>query len=98
MPQDHAGGPEPDARAKAARRALEDGSAASTADFAVEGRPKLEDRFVDAPYARPAPRLADGEKPDQLAEKKRVTGDAREALIDEAVEESFPASDPPSCA
>ena len=68
----------------------------STADLAVEGKPRLEDRFVDTPYARPAEPLADGETVDQLAEKKAVTGDAHEALVDEAVEESFPASDPPS--
>lgn len=68
----------------------------STADLAVEGKPRLADRLVDAPYARPAEPLADGETVDQLAEKKAVTGDAHEAMIDEAVEESFPASDPPS--
>jgi hypothetical protein len=77
-------------------RALEHGSSGSTADLAVEGRPRLDDRFVDAPYARPAEPIAEGEKVDQLAEKKAVVGDAHEALIDEAVEESFPASDPPS--
>lgn len=79
-----------------ARRALEHGSSGSTADLAVEGRPKLQDRFVDTPYARPAAPLPAGRPLDQLAEKKQVVGDAREALIDEAVEETFPASDPPS--
>lgn len=78
------------------RRALEHGSGGSAADVAVDGRPRLEDRFVDAPYARPAAPVPDGAPVDQLAEKKQVVGDAREALIDEAVEESFPASDPPS--
>lgn len=68
----------------------------STADLAVEGRPKVADSAVDAPYARPAPPLEEGQRLDQLAEKKAVVGDAEEALIDEAVEESFPASDPPS--
>lgn len=77
------------------RRALEHGSSGAAADVAVDGRPKLQDRFVDAPYARPAEPIGDAAI-DQLAEKKAVTGDAREALIDEAVEESFPASDPPS--
>jgi hypothetical protein len=78
------------------RRALEHGSSGSTADLAVEGRPRLEDRYIETPYARPAPPLQDGEPLDHLAEKKQVVGDPREALIDEAIEESFPASDPPS--
>ena len=85
-----------EAKAKAQQRAHEHGSSGSTADFAVEGRPRLEDRFVDTPYARPAEPLADGAPLDQLAEKKAVVGDAREAIIDESVEETFPASDPPS--
>jgi hypothetical protein len=78
------------------RRALEHGSSGSTADLAVEGRPRLADRFIDAPYARAAEPLPDGERLDQLAEKKAVVGDDAEALLDEAIEESFPASDPPS--
>lgn len=49
----------------------------------------------EAPHARPAKRtLADGETPDQL--KKKDAENRQEALIDEGVEESFPASDPPS--
>lgn len=49
----------------------------------------------DAPHARPAKRtLAEGETPDQL--KTKNAEDRQEALIDEGVEESFPASDPPS--
>jgi hypothetical protein len=77
---------------------MEHGSSGSAADLAVEGRPRLQDRFIDAPYARPAARLEDGKPVDQLAEKKAVTGDPQEALIDESVEETFPASDPPSAA
>jgi hypothetical protein len=86
----------PKPSAKDERRAHEHGCSGSTAKSAVEGRPRLEDRFIDAPYARPAPPIREGETVDQLAEKKAVVGDAREALIDEAVEETFPASDPPS--
>jgi hypothetical protein len=86
----------PERKIEDERRAMEHGSSGSTADLAVEGKPRLEDRFVDAPYARPAEPLPDGQPLDQLAEKKAVVGDAQEALIDEAVEESFPASDPPS--
>jgi len=51
----------------------------------------------DAPHARPAKRtLADQEKPDQLKKKAREAEDRQEALIDEGVEETFPASDPVS--
>ena len=96
MDQDPTTRPDSEAKAEAQRRAMEHGCSGSTADLAVEGRPRLEDRFVDTPYARPAEPLRDGEPLDQLAEKKAVVGDAREALIDESVEETFPASDPPS--
>jgi hypothetical protein len=86
----------PERKIEDERRAMEHGSSGSAADVAVEGKPRLEDRYVDAPYARPAEPVPDGQRLDQLAEKKAVVGDAQEALIDEAVEESFPASDPPS--
>jgi hypothetical protein len=48
---------------------------------------------VDTPYARRAPDTPG--KPDQL---KKTAGaeDRQEALIDEGVEETFPASDPVS--
>lgn len=35
-------------------------------------------------------------KPDQLEEKKREAESRQEALVDEGVEETFPASDPVS--
>lgn len=77
-------------------RAFEHGSAGATADFAVDGRPRREDASVEAPHMRPAEPLKDGEGPDQLAEKRALAEDDLEARIDEASEESFPASDPPS--
>jgi hypothetical protein len=77
-------------------RALERGTSGPTADLAVEGRPTRQDCSAQAPYTRPAEPIAEGQAFDQLAEKKAVVGDAQEALLDEAVEESFPASDPPS--
>lgn len=79
-------------------RAFEHGSSGATADFAVDGRPRREDASVEAPYARPAEPLADGECPDQLAEKRALAEDDLEVKLDEASEESFPASDPPSFA
>lgn len=76
------------------------GSSASTADHAVEGAVKPEDRAIhaaDTPHARLADEpLKDNEKHDQLAAKEEVSEDRQEALLDEGIEESFPASDPPS--
>ena len=73
------------------------GASGATADAAVDGKVRPEDRHVDAPHARRAKRtLKAGEKPDQLAEKVDNSEDRQEALLDEGVEESFPASDPVS--
>jgi hypothetical protein len=55
---------------------------------------KHEDRHIDVPHARPAEALSDKEKHDQLADKEASAEDRQEALVDEAVEETFPASDP----
>lgn len=49
---------------------------------------------VDAPSSRPAE--SQHGKPDQLQEAERHAESRQEALIDEAVEETFPASDPPT--
>jgi hypothetical protein len=78
------------------QRRFEHGSGGAVADVAVEGRPKLQDQSEDAPCAREAPPLAPDAPYDQLGEKIAVVGDRTEAEVDEAVEESFPASDPPS--
>lgn len=37
-----------------------------------------------------------GRKVDHLADKVKTAGSRREALIDESLEETFPASDPPT--
>jgi hypothetical protein len=84
------------ADAKRELEAFEHGSSGSTADLAVEGEPRLKDRFQDAPASRQVPPLKPGEKPDQLAEKTRHAENRDEARLDEAVEESFPGSDPVS--
>lgn len=52
------------------------------------------DHDVDTPHARKAERLEG--KPDQLSEKHENAEDRQEALVDEGVEETFPASDPVS--
>lgn len=64
------------------RRALEHGSSNSTADYAVEGRPAPEDRFIDTPHARRVEPLAAGEKPDQLADKVAETEELEDAQED----------------
>lgn len=79
---------------KDAGRAFSHGSSGSTADMAVEGYPKAEDRHVDAPHAREVEPLVEGEKHDQLADKQACSEDRQEALLDEAIEETFPGSDP----
>ena len=57
----------------------------------VAGRPRDPDFDTDTPHARPAERLEG--KPDQLNEKHGDAEDRQEALLDEGVEETFPASD-----
>jgi hypothetical protein len=70
------------------------GSSGEGADMAVEAHPDRKDYRPDSPATRAVPRLADGEKPDQLGDKVAAVGDRQEALLDEAVEETFPGSDP----
>lgn len=77
-----------------AQRAFSHGAGACNADMAVEGQVKHEDRHVDTPHARPAEPLSEHEKHDQLADKEAGAEDRQEALLDEAIEETFPGSDP----
>ena len=77
-----------------AHRAVAQRSSGSNADTAAGRRPKPEDRHIDTPHSRPAAPLADGEKHDQLADKEAAGEDRQEALLDEAIEETFPGSDP----
>ena len=58
------------------------------------GKPRDPDHDVETPHARKAERLHG--KPDQLNEKHGDAEDRQEALVDEGVEETFPASDPVS--
>ena len=77
-----------------AKRAFTHGSSGATADMAVEGAPKREDRHIEVPHARAAERLPEGEKHDHLADKKARAESDQDALLDEALEETFPGSDP----
>ena len=54
------------------------------------------DRGAGGPSSRPADRTVEGKKPDQLDPNEEDAKNRQEALIDESVEESFPASDPPT--
>jgi hypothetical protein len=75
-------------------RAFTHGSGGANADMAVEAAPIHEDRHIDTPHAREAPPLKEGEKHDHMAERAKKAEDRQEALLDEAIEETFPGSDP----
>jgi len=77
-----------------ARRSFAHGSGGASADLAVEGVPIHEDRHIETPHAREAEPLPAGEKHDHLADKKALAENDQEALLDEALEETFPSSDP----
>lgn len=77
-----------------AKRAFSHGSGGANADAAVDGVPVHEDRYIETPHARDAEPLAEGVKHDQLAGKEAKSESRQEALLDEAIEETFPSSDP----
>lgn len=78
-----------------ARRAFSHGSSGATADMASDPQKAIEEhRHIDAPAVRPVAPLAEGEKPDHMAEREAQAEDRQEALLDEAIEETFPGSDP----
>lgn len=49
---------------------------------------------TDTPHARRAPEVKG--KPDQMRKREAEAEDRQEALVDEGIEETFPASDPVS--
>jgi hypothetical protein len=77
-----------------ARRAFSHGSGGANADMAVEAAPIHEDRHIEVPHARVVAPLKEGEKHDQMAAREKSAEDRQEALLDEAIEETFPGSDP----
>lgn len=78
-----------------ARRAFSHGSSGATADMASDPQKAVEEhRHIDAPSSRPIAPLPEGEKPDHMAEREALAEDRQEALLDEAIEETFPGSDP----
>ena len=78
---------------KEAKRAFTHGSSGATADMA-SGGVAAEHRHIEGAHARGAEPLKEGEKHDQLAHKENCAEDRQEALLDEAIEETFPGSDP----
>lgn len=80
---------------EATRIDLERSGGAANADAAPTDPPAGRDGEADGAVTRPA-QPTEG-KPDQLAHKQAdADGDRQEALLDEGVEETFPASDPVS--
>jgi len=79
-----------------AKRASTHGSSGATADMASDPNKAIEEhRHIDTtPHSRPADPLPDDKKMDQLAERELEAEDRQEALLDEAIEETFPSSDP----
>jgi hypothetical protein len=78
-----------------AERAFTHGSSGATSDMASDPKRAVgEHRAFETPPSRPAAPLPDGEKHDQMAEREAETEDRQEALLDEAIEETFPGSDP----
>lgn len=76
------------------KRAFSHGSGGANADMAVEAAPVHEDRRIDTPHAREVEPLKQDEKHDHMAAREKNVEDRQEALLDEAIEETFPGSDP----
>ena len=78
-----------------AERAFTHGSSGATADMASDaGRAAQEHRHIETPASRQVEPLPDDEKADHMAEREAKAEDRQEALLDEAIEETFPGSDP----
>ncbi len=78
-----------------AQRAFTHGSSGATADMASDPTGAIQEhRHIDAPATRPAEAAPEGEKVDHMAEREAKAEDRQEALLDEAIEETFPGSDP----
>jgi len=85
-----------DKKPPAEPRHFTDGASGAMADAASDATPRKQDHAPDSPHSKPAKPLAADEKHDQLAEKEAASEDRQEARVDEGIEETFPASDPPS--
>jgi hypothetical protein len=78
-----------------AQRAFTHGSSGATADMASDPHKAVEEhRHIDAPATRAVHPTPEGEKHDHMAQREAEAEDRQEALLDEAIEETFPGSDP----
>ena len=78
-----------------AKRAFSHGSSGAASDMASDPQKAIEEhRHIDAPSTRPVEPMPEGEKVDHMAEREAAAEDRQEALLDEAIEETFPGSDP----
>lgn len=78
-----------------AKRAFTHGSGQAAADMASDPHKAIEEhRHIEAPTTRPVEPLREGEKHDHMAQREAEAEDRQEALLDEAIEETFPSSDP----
>jgi hypothetical protein len=78
-----------------AKRAFSHGSSQAGADMASDPKKAIEEhRHIDAPSTRPVEPCPEGQKHDHMAEREAEAEDRQEALLDEAIEETFPSSDP----
>ena len=80
---------------KQAQRAFSHGSSGATADMASDPKKAVEEhRHIETPTSRHVAPTPEGEKVDHMAEREATAEDRQEALLDEAIEETFPGSDP----
>ena len=79
-----------------AKRSFTHGSSGATSDMASDPNRAIEEhRSIEStPHARRVEPLGDDEKHDHMAEREAAAEDRQEALLDEAIEETFPGSDP----
>lgn len=74
-------------------KSTENEAANANGDQAVDPLALPKDH-VDAPDHREVEALRHDEKHDHMAKREKKSGDRQEALLDEALEETFPGSDP----
>lgn len=78
-----------------AKRAFTHGSGQAAADMASDPKKAIEEhRHIEAPATHPVTPEGEGEKHDHMAQREAESEDRQEALLDEAIEETFPSSDP----